>query len=169
MDSRIEELLDIRACEEVLMRYGRTQDWLDTSGHETCYWPDAEIDYGFFRGSGADWVPAVMQVESQALRRWHMTSSMMVQVDGHCARAESYTIAVGTGEGEDGELVDTMYGGRFLDELQKRNGEWRISSRRYVLDWSQKFPNGLEAATGGGFDLNILDIREAGHPLYRAF
>ena len=48
MDNALQELLDKKACEEVLLRYGRTLDWRDEDGQSTCFWPDAEIDYGFF-------------------------------------------------------------------------------------------------------------------------
>ncbi|MBT5200195.1 MAG: nuclear transport factor 2 family protein, partial [Gammaproteobacteria bacterium] len=60
-----------------------------------------------------------------------------------------------------------MYGGRYLDELEKRDGEWRISMRTYILDWSHSFPNSIEAMTPDEFALNILQIREPGHPMYR--
>ena len=47
MDIKLQELLDKKACEEIVHRYGRTQDWLDTPGQDSCFWPDAEIDFGF--------------------------------------------------------------------------------------------------------------------------
>jgi hypothetical protein len=167
MDPQIQELLDKKACEEVLLRYGRTQDWLDTPGQESCFWPDAEIDFGFFEGNGADWVKTVMPHEQQALRRWHMCTSAIIQIDGAKATAECYGIAVGTSESDNADKLDSMYGGRYLDELEKRDGKWRISKRTYVLDWAHQFPNSLEAVTPEDFALNILDIREPGHPMYR--
>ncbi|MDP6469920.1 MAG: nuclear transport factor 2 family protein [Pseudomonadales bacterium] len=167
MDSQLQELLDKKACEEVLMRYGRTQDWLDTPGQESCYWPDADIDFGFFEGNGTDWVKTVMPHEEQAKRRWHMCTSVLVEVDGNKAAGECYGITVATRDTGDGGLVDVMFGGRYLDELEKREGEWRISKRTYILDWAHQFPNSLDAVTGKGFALNILDISKPGHPMYR--
>ena len=167
MDPQLQELLDKKACEEVLMRYGRTQDWLDTPGQNSCFWPDADIDFGFFKGNGADWVKTVMPHEQAAMRRWHMCTSVLVQVDGNKATGECYGIAVATRDVGDGQVIETMFGGRYLDELEKRNGEWRISKRTYILDWAHQFPNALEAATGKDFALNILEISEPGHPMYR--
>lgn len=167
MDAKLQELLDKQACEEVILRYGRTQDWLDDDGHATVFWPDAEVDFGFFKGSGADFVTTVMAHERTVPRRWHLCTSVMIQLDGNRARAECYGIAVGSREGAGGELHDNMYGGRYLDELEKRNGEWRISKRTYVLDWSHQFPDALKEATGPDFDLNVLHITESGHPMYR--
>lgn len=167
MQQELQELLDRKACEDVLMRYGRTLDWLDATGQEECFWPDAEIDYGFFKGSGKDWVPVVLEVETASPRRWHISTGVMVQLEGDHAKSESYGLAVGTSKNADGELVDTMFGGRYLDELEKRSGHWRISKRQYIADWVQHFPNGMEALSNGDFKLNILNIIEAGHDSYR--
>lgn len=167
MEQQLQELLDIKACEDVVMRYGRTLDWLDEAGQESCFWPDAEIDYGFFQGSGADWVPTVMAVETAAPRRWHVTTGVMVQVKGNRAKSESYGMSVSSREDEQGELVDTMFGGRYLDELEKRNGQWRISKRSYIADWAHQFTDKLQAIASQGFVLNSLQIGQPGHELYR--
>lgn len=168
MEPALQQLLDRQACEDVLMRYGRTLDWLDGEGHASCFWPDAEIDYGFFTGSGEDWVPVVMDIETASPHRWHALCGSMVQVEGDSAKAESYGIAVGTAQNEDGEQVDTMFGGRYLDELHKRDGQWRIARRRYVADWVHQFPRGVDALKDSGMALNVLRITAAGHAQYRA-
>ena len=167
MQEELQELLDRKACEDVLMRYGRTLDWLDESGQRSCFWPDAQIDYGFFKGSGEEWVPVVMDIESASPRRWHASGGYLVQVKGAKARSECYGISVGSSENDEGGLVDTMFGGRYLDELEKRQGEWRISKRTYIAHWIHQFPNGLDAVTSGDLMVHILQIREPGHPNYR--
>ena len=167
MEQQLQELLDKKACEEVILRYGRTLDWLDGEGHKDCYWPDAEIDYGFFEGSAKDWVSTVMQVEADAPRRWHVSTGVVVHVNGDSAKSECYGLSVGSTRNEDGSLTDTMFGGRYLDELEKREGEWRISKRSYIADWIHHFPNGLDAISESGLTLKILQIAEAGHELYR--
>ena len=167
MQDQLQELLDRKACEDVVMRYGRTIDWLDKEGQESCFWPDAEIDYGFFEGSGADWVPVVMDVEAASIRRWHVSTGVMVQVNGERAKSECYGMALGTTQDEQGEMIDTLFGGRYLDELEKREGQWRISKRLYIADWVHHFPSGLDAINSGDFTLNIAKIVEPGHALYR--
>jgi hypothetical protein len=167
MEQQLQVLLDRKACEDVLMRYGRTLDWLDESGQESCFWPDAEVDYGFFQGSGKDWVPIVMGVEASSPRRWHVSTGVMVQVKGSKAKSECYGLTVAASENEEGDLVDTMFGGRYLDELEKRVGQWRISKRRYIADWIHQFPNGMEALSNSELMLKILNISEPGHELYR--
>lgn len=167
MDQQLQQLLDRKACEDVILRYGRTLDWLDAEGQKECFWPDAVIDYGFFQGSGQDWVPMVMTVEAGSARRWHVSTGVMVQVNGNHAKSECYGLTVAAAENEEGELIDTMFGGRYLDELEKRNAEWRISRRNYIADWVQHFPNGLQGLADSGLNLNVLQIRNPGHEQYR--
>ena len=61
-DPALQELLDKQAIAEVIARYSRTLDWLDDDGQASCYWPDAAIDYAFFKGSAAD-ASGLAQVE----------------------------------------------------------------------------------------------------------
>ena len=68
---------------------------------------------------------------------------------------------------EDGNSIDSLFGGRYLDELEKRAGQWRISKRRYILDFSYQLPNGMEDLAKSGFNLPILQIQQPGHPDYR--
>ena len=151
----------------MLLRYGRTLDWLDGTGQESCFWPDAEVDYGFFQGSGKDWVPLVMDVEAGSAHRWHVSTGIMIQLQGDNAKSECYGITVARSENDEGEGVDTIFGGRYLDELQKRDGVWRISKRRYIADWSNGFPDGLKGMAENGLVLNTLQISEPNHEAYR--
>ena len=57
--------------------------------------------------------------------------------------------------------------GRYLDAFERREGEWRIVRRKYALDWTQSFDNGLAPFRAGRMSMPILDIHESGHPDYR--
>lgn len=169
MDERLEALLDKQAIEEVLMRYARTVDWLDEDGQASCFWPDADIDYGFYKGDGAGWTPVVMEVEKSAERRWHLCGGLMISVDGDHASSECYGITVSCAADESGQKVDHLFGGRYLDELEKRAGEWRIIKRRYFLDFRYQLPHGVETGDPATAELSlpVLKIMQAGHPDYR--
>ncbi len=167
MDARLETLLDKHAIEEVATRYSLTLDWLDTEGQGSCYWPDAEINYGFYDGDGAGWVPVVMEVELGSLRRWHLCGGLLIAVDGHHASSECYGFTVSCAENDSGEKMDSLFGGRYLDEWEKRDDEWRIIKRKYILDFTYQLPHGLDAVAESGFNLPILQIQQAGHPEYR--
>jgi hypothetical protein len=160
-------LLDRRAIDDLNARYCRTLDWLDAEGLASVFWPDAHIDYGFFQGSGEAFVPALLELERRSLRRWHAILSTSVQVEGERAEGESYGLAQGTSE-RDGRLVDTLFAGRYLDGFERRAGHWRIARRKYVLDWTTSFANGLGPfRRPGPLSMPVLDVRESGHPEYR--
>lgn len=167
MSDPLQELLDRQACEDVLLRYGRTLDWLDEAGQAECFWPDADIDYGFYQGDTGGWLQVVMAAEAASPSRWHVCSGILVEVDGDRAKSECYGLTVATATGGDGERAATMFGGRYLDEFEKRDGQWRISRRRYIADWAHQFTDALGAITAGGLPLNVLDIMAPGHESYR--
>lgn len=168
MDAALQQLIDRRQIEDVVARYARTLDWLDDDGQASCYWPDADIDYGFFKGKAADFLPVVMQTERDSDRRWHMLGGLIVKFhSGVSALSECYGIFAGARRQEDGTLAGNLYGGRYLDEWEKRNGEWRISARTYLLDWHHPLTNQPEFTPNPDFPLPTVQIAESGHPLYR--
>jgi hypothetical protein len=167
MDPRLEALLDKQAIEEVVMRYSRTLDWLDADGQAGCFWPDADIDYGFYSGDGAGWVPVVMDVEMAAERRWHLCGGLLISLQGETASSECYGFTVSCSADDSGHREDSLFGGRYLDEWEKRGSEWRILERRYVLDFTYRLPHGLDEVAASGLNLPILQIRQPGHPDYR--
>jgi hypothetical protein len=170
VEAVLQELLDKQAIQELIARYSRTLDWVDDAGQAGCYWPDAAIDYGFFKGTAADFVPVVMAVERSTGRRWHLLSSLAVKLtSATTAEGECYGIALGFRREDEAEPYrGNMYGGRYLDEYEKRDGEWRISSRRYIMDWTMAMPDQPDASPNAEFPLPMLDLRESGHPDYRA-
>ncbi len=166
-DPDLQVLLDKQAIIEVIARYSRTLDWLDDEGQASCYWPDAAIDYGFFTGAAADFVPVVMQIERASQRRWHFLGSVQIALHSESsASVECYGLATGIRE-TDGEWTGNLYGGRYLDEFEKREGEWRISKRNYVMDWSTPLGAQNDGTPNPALPLPILKIIESGHPLYR--
>jgi hypothetical protein len=77
----------------------------------------------------------------------HTICNELVQVDGDEATSESYVLTYHRMDHE-GREVDWTLGARYLDRLERREGEWRISRRTVVHDWSRfddvaPPPNGL--------------------------
>lgn len=167
MDPALQQLLDKQAIAEVIARYSRTLDWLDDAGQATCYWPDAHIDYGFFTGIAADFVTVVMAIERQSQRRWHFLGSVQIALhSASSASCECYGLATGV-RNNAGEWTGNIYGGRYLDEFEKRGEEWRIARRQYVMDWSAPLGVQNDGTPNPVFPLPILEIVASGHPLYR--
>lgn len=167
MDVELRALLDKQAIAEVIARYSRTLDWLDDEGQASCYWPDADIDYGFFTGKAEAFLPVVMAVERRSDRRWHMLSGLAIRLhSSKRASAECYGIATAVRQ-VDGVWSGNMFGGRYLDEFEKRGGEWRIIDRRYILEWKRPLPDQHGTEPGSEIPLPVIQVVESGHPLYR--
>ncbi len=60
VEAELERQKDLRAIEDLLVRYSRALDWLDDAMLDSVFYDDAEIDYGFFKGSGKDFKPRLM-------------------------------------------------------------------------------------------------------------
>lgn len=168
MEPELQRLLDKQAIAEVLQRYSRTLDWLDDAGQATCFWPDALIDYGFFMGAARDFVPVVMAIERASQRRWHFLSAPSIAFpSSDRASAECYGFATGIRQQDDGSWSGGLYGGRYLDEFEKRDGEWRIAARRYIMDWKTPLDNQPSNEPDPDLPLPVLQIIASGHPDYR--
>jgi hypothetical protein len=169
LEEQVRQLLDRQAIQDLVARYSRTLDWLDDEGQAACYWPEAAIDYGFFKGTAAEFVPVVMAVERSTGRRWHLLAPLSVKLtSATTAEGECYGVALGfRREGDAEPYRGNMYGGRYLDTYEKRGDEWRISSRRYIMDWTLPMPDQPDASPRADFPLPMLDLRESGHPDYR--
>ncbi len=168
LDAQVRELLDRQAIADVLQRYSRTLDWLDDAGQAGCFWPDAHIDYGFFTGSAADFVPVVMAIERSSQRRWHFLSAPSIRFESaDHAQVECYGMATGIRQQEDGSWSGGLYGGRYLDGFERKEGEWRIARRQYIMDWKTPLDDQPDNEPNPDFPLPVLQIIASGHPSYR--
>lgn len=161
-------LLDEMACRKVLGRYGSALDWRDETALASTVWPDAVIDYGFFKGSGEEWVRTFMPIERAAGRPFHILTCEQLEVDSPYAHAESLGLSITQQTPADGVKTVRQYWGRYLDQLHKRGKEWRISRRTYIahgvldIDITQATPGRLEG-------LHIAENLTIDHPMFRIF
>ncbi len=131
---------DRLAIMDRLCRYARGIDRCDLDTLLDVFWPGATADFGQGEGPAADWARATVNALAGMLRTQHFLGNMIVDIDCDRAEAETYCRAYHEVEGPDGRIVMEV-GGRYLDRLEKRGGEWRIASRRYVMDWNTNAPS----------------------------
>jgi hypothetical protein len=77
----------------------------------------------------------------------HILGQSVIVLDGDSARVETQVIAyhrIDMGEGE----RDTCIGGRYLDRMAKRDGEWRIARRVMLYDWHQDWGRAIDWSQG---------------------
>lgn len=134
------------AIEEVLVAYSRALDWLDTDLLDQVFTPQAQIDYGFFKGSWEDFRPVLIEMERSFGRRWHLSVQSDIRFDMQGAWVTSYQMALSApGTGSDTDEIGGFYG-YYVDRFVETAQGWRIASRKHLLltaaSWTETPPEG---------------------------
>lgn len=137
-----------------LALHSRGVDRGDAALLGSAYHPGATVDYGFFAGPAETLVAILGEAQKTAPPSTHRTSNSWITVSGTDARAESYVIA----HVEDAE-TQRMVLGRYLDTFALRDGAWRLTHRRYVIDGNT---NRANTATRGDGSLDLAHFVPAG-------
>ena len=139
-DRKFQAFLDKQEIAEVIYRLARSIDRIDENLMRSCFHPDATDDHGSFKGTAEEFVAWVIPVLKGMVATQHNICNMIIDVDGDKAEAESYFIAHHRIEGKEGPM-HVVAAGRYLDRLEKRMGNWRISHRHAIYDWSRNDPS----------------------------
>lgn len=133
MEQMVRELWDKQKIREAVTRYTRGVDRMDRDLFLSAYHPDAVDDHGFFVGGPVDFWAWVNRYHTNAQSaHQHVITNHWSEVDGATAHAETYWMLAGM-DAKDMSL--TLGGGRYIDRLEKRDGEWRIAARKCVAEW----------------------------------
>ena len=160
VERELERQQDLRA------RYSRALDWLDDAMLDTVFYDDAEIDYGFFQGSGREFKPVLMQIERSVGRRWHFTAQSKIEIDGDIAEVASYNLSMAAEPVHSDPPADfDQFFGYYLDRLARRNGCWGIIRRKHLLLTASRIRE--ERLAGPLGLLNAIGPATPQHPDYR--
>src|SRR3954447_20743613 len=133
--SEVRRLSDRAQIFDALHRYSKGLDRLDKEILASAYYPDAWDNHGAWKGTPAefvDWVYDLMQEWDHSL---HILDLNNLEIDGDTAQSECYCLF--TQRRTDGGGLD-FGGARYLDTLERRDGEWRITKRKLVMDWTAR-------------------------------
>ena len=145
----LQALLDKQAISEVLARYCRGADRADVDLIADAYHPDAMEDHGgVFLGPASDYVALMAKVLPRAGLMNHMTTNVLIALDGDVAQVESYILTFARMKKE-GEMFDTLTLARALDRFEKRAGMWKIAHRRLIWEWNHEMA--FNESWGRGF------------------
>lgn len=133
-----ENLIARHAILNVLANHSRGVDRADANLLGSAYWADATVDYGFLIGAARDFVAILAAAQKASLPTLHRTANCEIRVSGDRAASESYVFAYV----EETETQRIVFG-RYLDRHERRNGEWRMSHRTYVLDGNTNRPTSV--------------------------
>ena len=133
---RLQRTLDQQEIADVIHRYCRGIDRCDYDLVRSCYHPDGIDDHGDFRGGVDDFIAYVQRGLPTFERTMHFIGNVLIEPKGDTARAESYAIAHHRipARGSKPER-DYNVGLRYVDDFERRHGEWKIAARVCIFDW----------------------------------
>lgn len=154
--SQMRALLERAAIRQVIEGYARGVDRGEEALMRAAYWDDASDDHGPFKGAGQDFVTWSLSNTRSRSGKQHFLGQSIIAIDGCRSSAETYFVYFA----EDGRSplpnVVNALAGRYVDSLERRGEEWKISDRVVVIDWStvwrsdERFP-GVDSFVRGGW------------------
>jgi hypothetical protein len=151
MARTLEEIVARSEITDLLHRYTRGIDRGDWDLVRSCYHDDGFDDHGLVQGDPDEFVRYVSEFFADILSTTHHLGNILITVIGDRAAAESYAVAWHRLRTEGGGLADLIVGGRYVDELEKRDEEWRILRRRFAYDWTRMDPVNEQMQTTAAF------------------
>ena len=134
----------IRDC---LGRLARGEDRRDATLISGCFWGDAAVDFGIFTGTFDEYLAWVTPGSPSIPVTLHTLGQSLIELDDDRATVETHVTAYhridfGT------EEHDVFLGGRYLDRMARREGQWRIAHRTMLYDWMRDLGVSVDWAQG---------------------
>jgi len=117
---------------DCIARHARGCDRHDEDLITSAYFPDATDEHGHARNSGVDYAAWANTAHAATSRvHTHNITTHNCEIDGDVAHADSYSIVVLLGtDGKTAQFIS----GRYIDRLERRDGQWRIALRRSTVE-----------------------------------
>jgi hypothetical protein len=137
MPKTLDDLLAEAQIKDVHLRFCRANDRRDEELMRSCFHADAVIELHETLNVDA-FLALGRAVLSHFTVTWHNTGNQLVEVDGNTAWAEHYTISSHRiAADEKGPERDFVAYGRYVDRMERRDGEWRFARRTMLLDFTR--------------------------------
>lgn len=152
MEDDIREVIARSKIRHALETLARGEDRRDAELVSKAFWPDATVDYGMFEGDFPAYLAWVVPGADSIPCTQHILAQSYIVLDGDKAKAETHVVSyhrVDFGANEQGgDHHDVCMGGRYLDDFEKRGGEWRIARRVMLYDWNQDWGASIDWSQG---------------------
>lgn len=132
LEAKVQELMDRQAIFDCIKRNSRGNDRFDVDLVSSSYHDDGLHEVGHNRVPGPDYGEHANAAHDKLFdANLHNVTMHMCDIDGDVAHAESYSLGMFLDKGgETGRVL----AGRYIDRLEKRDGEWRIVLRRSTVE-----------------------------------
>ncbi|MDP6198029.1 MAG: nuclear transport factor 2 family protein [Porticoccaceae bacterium] len=136
LEQKLIGVLDMQEVKAVAHRFARGLDRCDRQIIESCFHKDGMDDHGFFKGSATEFCDWVMKELEKFTISQHLITTQNAEINGNSAMCESYFYAYHLMSTPNGDK-DVIAAGRYLDTMEKRDGEWKITLRQATFDWNK--------------------------------
>jgi hypothetical protein len=145
----LQRVIDHIAVRDVVLKYARAIDRMDWELLRSCYYPDAIDDHGPFRGTVEEMIPWLEENSVDYEFSTHYIMNQLVELDGDVAWVESYCLAThrSVPSKELPDPMDLVVNVRYIDRMERRDGEWRIADRRLAWQGGRYDPVGRHELT----------------------
>ncbi|MCK9905056.1 hypothetical protein CC117_32895 [Parafrankia colletiae] len=147
---------------DCVMKQSRGHDRHDIELMTSVYHDDGVDEHGPVVKRGPDYGEYANRAHSSVfIDHLHNITTHTCEIDGDQAHCESYVI--GAMRSRDGRSVH-LFGGRYLDRVERRDGEWKIALRRCTLEWTMNGDTSL--LSSGAFAGFIKGTWDKNDPSY---
>lgn len=187
-DRTLTECTDRVAIENLLGLYCRAIDRLDVDLLKSIYHQEAIDDHGAMCVNAHEFADQITAMLKEAcVYTMHTVTHSVIDIHGDEAASESYYLAIHTIAANEA-AIKTFFGetyleteraagrhdrrheyvccGRYLDRLQKRNGEWKILHRKITNEWGACRPESM-VAEGMAAAFATESRRDRQDPVYK--
>lgn len=169
LEERLRHVEAAQAIRDRLHAYCRGIDRRQQDMVTASFWPDAAVEYGIFNGNAHAFAGMICSALAAGgcEATHHQLGNILLEIDGDSAISEAYLTAWHRLRREDGTAHDCVFGARYHDRLECRDGVWRIVFRRLVYDWVRVFPDTADWSVGAlGVTSAVATIGDAREDLW---
>lgn len=162
---KIATLLDRQEILDCMTRFSRSMDRFDRELFLSTFHADATIAAGNFVGGPADLYDWASNMHEQGqVATHHNLLNHTCDIDGDVAHTETYYLFVGRNRDDSNWIA----GGRYIDRLERRDGQWKIALRTNAIEWSGMVPTmPIPFADVPDINLNGAPSRSQEDPSYQ--
>ena len=144
LEAQMQDLLDRQAIFDCIKRNSRGNDRFDIDLVTSSYHDDGLHELGEKQISGRDYGEHANHAHAALFDvTMHNVAMHSCEIDGDVAHTESYNTGLFLDRGSE---TGRILAGRYIDRLEKRDGQWRIVLRRatveVALEGKAVLPNG---------------------------
>lgn len=165
LERKLEYLTDRQQILDCIVSTSRGNDRFDLQRISGAYHSDGLHELGQRQISGADYGAHANHAHAAISEaNLHNVTMHSCEINGDVAHAESYVIGLFLDKGCE---TARILAGRYIDRLEKRDGQWKIVLRRATveipLEGSAKLPN-RKTVSGSGY---LKGSRDRSDPSYQ--